>query len=194
MSYIDVSATNDVEFYLYALAIKNTNITSSQTKKIGTKTITWQKHNDGVLIRSGDKKFFFPYAIEYVSEYMIDFLEARFNKNWIFASETERAKNKANFDKRFEAGRKIVTEKEEDKQTTEHINLIASALKKNPAVISVAFKEHPEVLKNILEAILPSILEGILPAILRTELQDLRKELTSSLNIKLVETIRAMIQ
>jgi hypothetical protein len=193
MTYINVIADNDVDFYLYALAIMNGKITTPQTKQIGKYSVIWQKYIDGTLTETVGMKQFLPFTIETITETMITNQIEDFHKKYTYADETERSKNKAIFDRRFEAGRKIVTEKEE-KQTAEHIELIYAALKKNPAIISVAFKEHPEVLKNILQAILPSILQGILPTVLRAELQDLRKELTSSLHTKLPEIIRAMVQ
>jgi hypothetical protein len=197
MTYIHViNATNDIEFYLWALPlVKYTGMTTPQTKQIGNYTVNWQKQTNGTLILVSGYKLFCPREIEFITETIITLMLESYRINWTHVSETDREKNKANFNARFEAGRKIVTETEkEDKQTIEHINLLASALKKNPSVISVALKEHPEVLTNIVQSILPSILEGILPNLLRTELQDLRKELTSSLDTKLITTIRAMIQ
>jgi hypothetical protein len=154
----------------------NDPITTPTTRQIGKYTAIGQNHKDGALFTVDGSKFFVPVAFDKVTESRITFL--------ITQSSNKLEKDKADYEKRFEEGRKII--EEIGKQESEHVELVASALKKNPAIILAAFKKHPEILKEILSSTLQEIL--------REELKDLRKELMSSLHAKLPEIIRAMIQ
>jgi hypothetical protein len=154
----------------------NDPITTPTTRQIGKYTAIGQNHKDGALFTVDGRKIFVPVAFDKVTESVITSLITQLSN--------KSEKDKADYEKRFEEGRKII--EEIGKQESEHVELVASALKKNPAIILAAFKKHPEILKEILSSTLQEIL--------REELKDLRKELMASLHAKLPEIIRAMIQ
>jgi hypothetical protein len=189
-----IGGNTDEEFYLHALILQNDEITAPITRQVGKYTIVGQNHKNGSLFNTEGLKHFSTIAFEKVTEQYITNFITEFRL--YVPDETK-------FNAKFEAGRKIVEEKEKVKreaerkiaeekeaQTNEHVALIASALKKNPAILSIVLKEYPEILQETLS----KTLSKILPNILHTELQDFRKELSSSLHAKLPDILRSMME
>ena len=188
-----IECNTDEDFYLHALILQNDEITAPITRQVGKYTIIGQNHKNGSLFNTEGFKHFSTIAFEKVTEqYITNFITQ-------FRLRVPDVNDETKFNTRFEAGRKIVEEKEKVKreterkiaeekeaQTNEHVALIASALKKNPAILSIVLKEYPEILQETLSKILPNIL--------RTELQDFRKELSSSLHAKLPDILRSMME
>jgi hypothetical protein len=164
-------STNITQKNLFASYVKDT-IQNPISWKIGKYLVYGNAYKGGSLLTTDGFKFYFDKSFYSVTEYDINYLKNR----WLQEKAKLRAEEKAKQAKL-------------DAQTTEYVTLISKALAKNPDLLSLTFKEHPEILQKTLSP----IINQILPDLLRAELKEFRTELTSSIHAKLPEIVHKMI-
>jgi hypothetical protein len=187
------SAVTTEQKSLYTSILGDYTMKSPSKRQIGKYEVVGENTKDGCVFYTGELKLFLNMSLDQIVEkYITDLItgynshKARLEKEQEKENAKREAERKIAEEKekiKREAERKIAEEKEA--QTNEHVALIASALKKNPAILSIVLKEYPEILQQTLSKILPDILH--------TELQDFRKELSSSLHTKLPDILRSMM-